>query len=168
MNGGWLLLGANLGDRKRNFEQAVKGLSNLSLKIIEQSSVFESEPWGLQDQPWFWNMVLEIQTSFNPKELLAHCLQLEAKMGRVRKQKWGERLIDIDILYFDNLTLKETGLEIPHPGIPERKFTLMPLVEKWPDKIHPTLHKTQAELLFGLASTLVCKKIDVVLAHDMD
>jgi len=168
MNGSWLLLGTNLGDRKKNFEVALKLLVDNDLKIIEKSSIYESEPWGIADQPWFWNMVIQVETSLPVRELLAHCLHVETKMGRIRKEKWGERLIDIDILYFDGLMLKEPDLEIPHPGIQERKFTLMPLVEKWPELIHPILLKNQLGLLNELDSALVCRKTDVVLGHDID
>ena len=88
-----------------------------------------------------------------PIELLKACLTLEYNMGRIRKRKWGERLIDIDILYFRDLVLKATDLEIPHPGIPGRKFTLVPLVEKWAQLIHPVLKKNQLQLLTELNSS---------------
>lgn len=164
MEGIWLLLGTNLGDRKRNLEKALKLLREDDLEIIEHSSIYESEPWGIHDQPWFWNMVIKVKTALDPISLLKCCLAVEAKMGRVRTRKWGERLIDIDILYYEDQVINTPHLKIPHPGITERKFTLMPLAEKWPTQIHPTLKKSQSELLDVLDSSLVCRKTDVVLA----
>ena len=168
MSGRLLLLGTNLGDKKENFECALTFLNNKGINIIKKSGVYESEPWGIRDQPWFWNMVIEVDTEMQPKELLNACLEIEIKMGRVRKQKWGERLIDLDILYFDGQIVKEKDLKIPHPGIPERVFTLMPLAEKWPKLIHPILKKSQSEMLNNLSTTSICRKIDIVLGHDLD
>ena len=161
-------MGTNLGDRKTNLQEALKRLSKRKIYVTELSSVFESEPWGISDQPWFWNMVVEVQTGLHPLELLNQCLETEREMGRVRKQKWGERMIDIDILYFKDEIIKEVDLEIPHPGIPERKFTLMPLAEKWEKHIHPILRKNQCEMFMDLVSSLECRKTNVVLSCDAD
>ncbi len=168
MKGIWLLLGTNLGDRKANLEKAIYWLSQQDILVEEYSSIYESEPWGVTNQPWFWNIVLKIVTKKEPESLLASCLDVENKMGRVRKQKWGERLIDIDILYFNDQIINETNLQIPHPGIPERKFTLMPLIEIWPEIIHPVIKKNQSTLLTELNSSMECRKTDVVLNHDID
>jgi len=168
MSGRLLLLGTNLGDKKENFERALNLLNKKGINVIKPSSIYESEPWGITDQPWFWNMVIEVDTPMLPRALLSTCLEIEKKMGRIRKQKWGERLIDIDILYFDEQIIKEKDLEIPHPGIPERIFTLMPLAEKWPGLIHPFSKRSQREMLNNLSTTSVCRKIDVVLDHDLD
>ncbi|MCP4458494.1 MAG: 2-amino-4-hydroxy-6-hydroxymethyldihydropteridine diphosphokinase [Cytophagales bacterium] len=165
MSGRLLLLGTNLGDKRQNFERALDLLAKKGVGIIKQSSIYESEPWGIADQPWFWNMVIEVKTSLLPTELLKTCLKIENEMGRVRKQKWGERLIDIDILYFDDRVIKEPTLELPHPGIPDRIFTLLPLVEKWPELIHPIFKKSQKELLSELSTELECRKSDVVLGQ---
>lgn len=151
-----------------NLEQALMHLSERKIIATKMSSVYESEPWGIRDQPWFWNIVIEVNTVLRPSGLLAQCLEIENEMGRIRKQKWGERLIDIDILYFKDEVIQEDALEIPHPGIPDRNFTLIPLTEKWADVTHPTLKKNQTEMLKDLASALECRKTDVVLVYDAD
>ena len=163
MSGILLLLGTNLGDRKTNLEQAIKYLSKKGITTIKRSYVYESEPWGIYDQPWFWNVLIEVSTILEPSGLLSQCLEVESELGRVRKRKWGERLIDIDILYFKDDIVHEDSLEIPHPGIPERNFTLIPLIEKWAHVIHPILKKNQSEILANLTSSLKCRKTEVLL-----
>lgn len=164
MEGIWLLLGTNLGNRKKNLEKAFRLLSQGAVQLLEYSSVYESEPWGVDNQPWFWNVVIKVQTALEPAKLLTCCLEVENKMGRIRKQKWGERLVDIDILYYENQIINEPNLEIPHPRIQERKFVLIPLVEKGSDLIHPILEKSQSDLLSELESSLVCSKTHIVLS----
>ena len=154
--GKYLLLGSNLGDRLDNLQKAVDLLKESTIEIVRSSSIYESEPWGIREQPVFLNVVLEIETAFAPDQLLQICLSAENQMGRQRVRKWGERLIDIDILYYDGLILNHEDLKIPHLGIPERRFTLMPLTELTPDFKHPLLHKTQNELLDACPDELNC------------
>lgn len=147
MEGIFLLLGSNIGERDKVLKQAMLALENKGIVLIKKSSVYETAAWGITDQQAFLNQVLQIETSLKPKDLLKEILDVENKLGRVRKIKWGERLIDIDILYYHDVICKDSDLEIPHPGIPNRKFTLIPLVEICPHFIHPLKAISQKELL---------------------
>ena len=163
MNGIYLLLGSNIGNRLAYLKEAATLLSKENIIIIEESSIYETEPWGPKDQDWFLNVILEISTSYEPKELLEVVLKIESELGRVRKEKWGERCIDIDILYFKDEVVDDTNLSIPHLGIPNRKFTLMPLAEMCPLEKHPTLDKTQMELFAECTDPLDCILTDYKL-----
>lgn len=147
MEGIFLLLGSNLGNRVEVLNKAIEALENKGVAILNKSSVYETAAWGKEDQQAFLNQVLQVKTSMEAQELLKVILKIELELGRVRKVKWGERLIDIDILYFNDLVHKDKVLEIPHPGIPDRRFTLIPLVEINPNFIHPKLELSQKELL---------------------
>jgi len=114
---------------------------------VKASEVYESEPWGLKNQNFYLNQVIELKTSMSPKNLLKCCKSIENKMGRSRSIKWGERNIDIDILYFSEIILNEDNLTIPHPLIQERKFVLVPLNELSKNFIHPIFKKTNHEIL---------------------
>lgn len=161
-DGIYLLLGSNLGDRIDNLKQAIKYIWSFS-EIVKISSVYETAPWGVTDQPSFYNQVLEIKTATDPKSLLNEILKIEQLLGRVRKVKWGARIIDIDILYYGTQLINENDLIIPHPGITERRFTLEPLVEIAPDFIHPITGKTNLEMLELLDDQLSVKKLDAQL-----
>ncbi len=163
MNGIYLLMGSNIGNRLAYLKQAAELLSDKNLMIVEESSIYETEPWGPKNQDWFLNVVLEISTSMDADQLLQACLGVEQELGRVRKEKWGERSIDIDILYYHNQIIESTKLQIPHPGISERRFTLLPLVEMCPLETHPILDKTQMELLAECNDPLDCRLTDYVL-----
>ena len=163
MNGIYLLMGSNLGHRLDNLRTAAKLLSSSPIDIIEESSIYETEPWGPKNQGWFLNVLLEINTSKPPHKLLENLLNIENQLGRVRKEKWGERSIDIDILYYDAEIIETDHLTIPHPGIPERKFTLLPLVEVAPLEVHPTLNKNHVKLLAECSDPLDCKLTDYKL-----
>jgi len=142
-----ILLGTNLGDQESNLGKACELITNQIGPILNQSSVYKTAAWGITDQPDFLNQVIEIETSLIPQVLLEACLSIEDQMGRVRKQKWGERIIDIDILYFDDEIINSSHLTIPHPGIQDRRFTLVPLVEIAANYVHPILRKTHVALL---------------------
>ena len=157
MNGIYLLLGSNLADRLSNLRTAANLLQQEGVKILNESSVYETEPWGTSNQPWFLNVVLQVETLLSENELLGVCLKVEQEMGRVRDKKWGARLIDIDILYFNDSILKTENLAIPHPGIEERRFTLMPLCEIAPEETHPVLNQSQVILLSKCQDRLDCK-----------
>lgn len=154
--GKFLLLGSNLGDRLANLQKSIDLLRLADITILRSSAIYESEPWGIREQPVFYNCVVEIATTRSADELLQLCLSIEIKMGRERVRKWGERLIDIDILYFDQQILNHDELKLPHLGIPERRFTLVPLVEIAPNFIHPLFHKSQSELLEACPDQLNC------------
>ncbi|HEY9116256.1 MAG TPA: 2-amino-4-hydroxy-6-hydroxymethyldihydropteridine diphosphokinase [Roseivirga sp.] len=147
MSGIYLLLGSNIGKRFKNLERARELIVSNSITIRKESKIYETAAWGNEDQEAFLNQVIEVETGKSPQRLLKITQQIENEMGRVRYEKWGKRLIDIDILYFGDLVFAEDDLSLPHPGISDRRFTLVPLVEIAPDLVHPELKKTQTELL---------------------
>ncbi len=163
MKGIFLLLGSNLGDRLANLQQAQTILESSEMTVVDFSSVYESAPWGEPDQGWFLNLVLRVDTIHDPHQLLFNCLKAEKQMGRERTKRWGERIIDIDLLYYDNFTLESDDLILPHPGIALRRFTLMPMVEIAPLEFHPVLNLAQKELLEICPDKLECRLTDLKL-----
>jgi 2-amino-4-hydroxy-6-hydroxymethyldihydropteridine diphosphokinase len=143
-------LGTNLGNREFNLKTAKNLLSESIGEVISASKIIETPAWGIENQPDFLNQVLEIKTSLFPFELLEKVLGIEEKMGRIRKIKWGERNIDIDILFIENLVLHSESLTVPHPFLHLRKFVLEPLTEISPNFQHPILKKKTYELLHSL------------------
>ena len=144
---GYLGFGANLGDRKENLAQAINVLnSRPDLAVLRTSGIYETEPWGLTDQPKFLNMVAEIATSISPGELLVRVKKLEKEMGREDGPRLGPRLIDIDILLLEDLVMDEPELIIPHASLHLRAFVLVPLAELAPDSVHPVLGVTIGDL----------------------
>lgn len=143
----FLLLGSNLGERLLILQSA-SGMVEERVGIIRTaSSIYETAPWGVLDQPVFLNQILEVQTELMPEELLRIILEIEHELGRIRYERWGARVIDIDILYFNDLVQDSARLTLPHPRLHERRFTLIPLTEIAPDFLHPLLQKTSLELL---------------------
>jgi 2-amino-4-hydroxy-6-hydroxymethyldihydropteridine diphosphokinase len=143
----FLLLGTNLGDRDGNLGQARQKVIDEAGKITGFSSIYKTAAWGNVDQPDFYNQVIEIETRLDPHQLLEKLLEIEKNMGRVRGEKWGPRMIDLDILFFDQQVINAPFLIVPHPGIPNRKFTLVPLEELTPAFQHPVSGKTVRTLL---------------------
>ncbi|MCK4325922.1 2-amino-4-hydroxy-6-hydroxymethyldihydropteridine diphosphokinase [bacterium] len=140
-------LGSNLGDRRGNIKEAIDSLRAVdSIEVKKISSVYETEPEGLKDQPHFLNCALEVETKLSPGELLAGLKAIEGQMGRSRGKRWGPRIIDLDILLYGDLVMKEADLEIPHPLLPERLFVLSPLCEIAPEIIHPALGRSIRDL----------------------
>jgi 2-amino-4-hydroxy-6-hydroxymethyldihydropteridine diphosphokinase len=129
----YLGLGSNLGDRGGYLARARSELEARGARILRESTVHETEPFGVLDQPLFLNQVLEIEWLSSPRELLAATQAVEVAVGRRETYRWGPREIDVDILLFDDLTVREEGLTIPHPGIGEREFVRAPLRELRPD-----------------------------------
>jgi 2-amino-4-hydroxy-6-hydroxymethyldihydropteridine diphosphokinase len=142
----YLSLGSNLGDREANLRTAIARLGELG-EVKKVSSFYETEPVELTEQPWFLNCAVELATERTPGELLEGMLAIEQAMGRERIQPKGPRLIDLDILLFDDVTVKSPGLVIPHPAMSERRFVLEPLAEIAPQARHTELKKTISELL---------------------
>ncbi len=147
MNITFLQTGTNLGDRLINLEQANDSIEKRVGKIVATSSVYETEAWGVTDQPLFLNQVLKIETRLTAQEVLEIVLNIELEMGRIRIQKWAERLIDIDVLFYNNEIINEENLIVPHPRIQERNFVLKPLIEIVSSLVHPIFNKTMAALL---------------------
>ncbi len=143
----WLLIGGNMGHRKENLRNATLLISEYCGEVIRASSLYETAAWGKEDQPAFLNQALEVCTSLHSRALLSEILSIENRLGRSRTEKYGPRLIDIDILFFDDDIIKEPGLDIPHPRIQERRFVLVPLAEIAAGKIHPVLKQPVSRLL---------------------
>jgi 2-amino-4-hydroxy-6-hydroxymethyldihydropteridine diphosphokinase len=155
----YILLGTNLGDRGGNLSNAIGYLEDdYPIEIVERSSVYVTEAWGITDQPAFYNQVLHIQTNMTPENLLAACLDTEKKIGRVRYEHWGPRLIDIDVLFYGSQVIKSKNITIPHPHLHERNFTLEPLAAICPDFFHPVLKKDIQTLLKESPDTLKATK----------
>lgn len=142
----YLALGSNLGNRLANLKQAVAALSP-QMELKAKSHVYETPPWGYQNQPKFLNQVIQVSTYLEPEPLLKHLKRLEVTLGRKASFRNGPRLIDIDILFYDNLVLDTPSLVIPHPRLHERGFVLLPLADIAPDFIHPVQKKSVRELL---------------------
>lgn len=140
-------IGSNLGNRKENCLSALTALSNHDILIKKQSSLNETEPWGVKGQPEFINMAVKVETDKTPGELLNLFKEIEKDMGRQETYKWGPRIIDLDILLYDSLVVEEPDLKIPHPLMHMREFVLTPLAEIAPEVVHPILKKTVKSLL---------------------
>lgn len=147
MNEVYLQLGSNIGDRLDNLDQSIKIITERIGNVLEKSSVYESTPWGVENQRNFLNQVIFVKSNFDPYTILDLVLQIEKDMGRIRIEKWGERIIDIDILFIDDLIIESENLCIPHEFIAKRKFVLQPMCEIAPVFIHPKLNKTISQLL---------------------
>ena len=143
----FLLLGSNMGDRFTNLSSARNLLKSDDIELLESSKIYETSAWGKEDQSSFYNQALSINTKLSPLELLERCIKIESKLGRVRTDKWGPRIIDIDIAYYENLIIELDELSIPQKLIEQRKFALVALTEIAPNKIHPILCKSNSSLL---------------------
>lgn len=143
----FLGLGSNLGDRQRFLQQAVNGVRQVpELRLVRTSGVYESDPFGRGDQPPFLNACVEITTGLTPPELLSRLKDLESRLGRSSRERWGPREIDIDILAYDGLVHVDDRVTVPHPGLEQRRFVLVPLREIAPDLVHPVNGMTVEEL----------------------
>ena len=159
MNKVFLLIGGNMGDRLQNLHQAIALLSAACGPVIQQSAVYETAAWGKTDQAAFLNQALVLTTSLTPQELITTILSVEEKMGRLRMEKNGPRVIDIDIIFYNEVVMHEPHLTIPHPQLQNRRFVLVPLNEIAPGYVHPVLHKTVKELLAECEDTLDVEKL---------
>jgi len=159
-NSAIVLLGSNLGNKSLFLEIALNKIVGRIGIIDNISSLYESTAWGIEDQPSFINQVVCIKTNFSAQATLDYLLQLEIEMGRIRSQKWGPRIIDLDLLYFNNEIITNESCTIPHPAIAERKFTLVPLVEVIPNFVHPITQLNQKELL------ALCIDKGIVFKHE--
>jgi 2-amino-4-hydroxy-6-hydroxymethyldihydropteridine diphosphokinase len=158
MNKVYLSLGSNEGNRQQWLERAIEAVELQCGKIMKRSAVYETAAWGIEDQPGFLNMVLEVSTTLTPPELLAAIQIIETELGRQRTVKWGQRTLDIDILLFNEEIIHDDYLSIPHPYMHERRFTLQPLSEIAPDLVHPVLKRTIDALLKDCPDPLEARK----------
>lgn len=158
MNKAYLLTGTNLDDRLKNITKAAELISEQCGSINKKSAVYETAAWGKTDQPSFLNQAIELFTSLNAKQLIRRLLKIEKQMGRIRNEKFGPRIIDIDILLFNDEQYQLQFLKIPHPELQNRRFALMPLVEIAPDMTHPILKKNMNTLLKDCPDQLEVKK----------
>lgn len=139
----YLSLGSNMGDKRENLLEAIKRVGELeNTEVVKSSTILETEPFGYIEQDNFLNACLEVKTLLTPQEFLSSILKIELDMGRVREIKWGPRVIDIDILFYDAEIIQEDNLAVPHPWICEREFVLEPLSEIAPNYVHPLERKT--------------------------
>ena len=158
MNRAYLLIGGNMGNRQGFLAAAREEMEACGCRILQQSSLYETAAWGLEDQSPFLNQALEIETAFGAFKLLKKLLQIEKKIGRLRKEKYGPRTIDIDVLFFNNDIVTDDFLTIPHPQLQNRRFVLVPLNEIAASYVHPVFRKTVAELLAACPDPLAVQK----------
>ena len=142
----YIALGTNLGNRLANLRAAIAAFAP-EIVVTAESHVYETPPWGYEDQPAFLNMVVKAETGLGPESLLKNLKQLEVELGREQNFRWGPRLIDLDILFYDNMVIDTPPLVIPHPRLHERAFVLVPLADVAPDLIHPIFQKSVSQLL---------------------
>tara|TARA_B100000809_G_C15133968_1_gene529747 strand:+ start:2847 stop:3350 length:504 start_codon:yes stop_codon:yes gene_type:complete len=154
-----LSLGGNIGDVKEVFMDAISHLKKRIGTINMSSSLYSTKAWGVEAQPDFLNQVVVIETELSPFKVLVHCLAIELELGRIRKEKWHERVIDIDVLFFNDEIIDSEDLILPHPYIQDRNFILYPLAEILPNYIHPTYKKTLNELKNSCKDELAVVKI---------
>lgn len=148
-------LGSNLGDRAAHLLLGLSALSRLpKTHLLRLSPVYETDPVG-PPQPPYLNMVAELETELSPKGLLAEMLRVEKALGRERRERWGPRTLDLDLLLYGDLVLEEAGLSVPHPRLHERAFVLVPLLDLLPEGRHPLLAQSFAELLASLDASSV-------------
>jgi 2-amino-4-hydroxy-6-hydroxymethyldihydropteridine diphosphokinase len=161
MEGIYLLLGGNIGDRLFYLQSAKKKVEIEVGRILQKSSIYETAPWGVPDQPDFLNQVIEIETELSPIELLEKILAIEIDLGRERHHKWYARTIDIDILLYADQVIHSQGFDVPHLRLPLRRFGLIPLAEIAPTFVHPKLNKTISQLLADCEDKLEVKKYEI-------
>ena len=148
----YIALGSNLGERKQNILAALNYMEQSGLKVLAVSSLLETEPYGVTDQPCFINAVVKIETELAAHDLLRLLLAIELKMGRVRKRHWGERNIDLDLILYGDKIMKDKDLIVPHPDMQNRLFVLSPLAEIAGDVVHPVFKITISAMLNNLMS----------------
>lgn len=156
----FLLLGTNQGDRKKNLTFARNAIEVSVGVIVKASSIYQTAAWGKTDQPDFLNQALEVETDLPAEKVLAEILSIEKTMGRKREEKWGERIMDIDILLYESQIVDSPQLIVPHPELPNRRFALEPLTEIAGDVVHPVLKLKIREVLEKCLDPLEVHRID--------
>jgi 2-amino-4-hydroxy-6-hydroxymethyldihydropteridine diphosphokinase len=155
----FLLLGSNLGDRHLFLKQAIERIEKEIAPALKASSVYETQSWGKTDAPDYLNQVVMLQTDLSAQIILQKILNIEHILGRSRREKWGSRTIDIDILFYGDAIINEPGLQIPHPELHKRRFTLAPLAEIAPRLVHPVLKNNILHIKNQLKDNLIVKKL---------
>jgi 2-amino-4-hydroxy-6-hydroxymethyldihydropteridine diphosphokinase len=151
-------LGSNLGDREANIRQALQFLEQLpETTIVRGSSLYDTEPVGVPDQPNFLNGVVQIETHLAPRQLLWNLMLIERRLGRVRTQQWGPRVIDLDLLLYGEEVVDEDDLQVPHPHMTQRSFVMVPMVEIDPLLVHPVTNQTMLSILQRLGADPLVK-----------
>ena len=156
----YLALGSNIGNRQENLQKAIAILERPSIVIVRRSSIYETAPLLLEDQPWFLNQVIEVKTSLFPRQLLHLAQDVERQLGRKRTVLNGPRVIDVDVLLYGRTVMSTEELTIPHPRMTERRFVLEPLAEIAIEVRHPVLKKTVRELLDALPPGQGVRKLE--------
>ncbi len=159
MHSVFLLLGSNLGDRHLFLQQGIAYIESDIARVLKASSVYETQSWGKTDAPDYLNQVVNLQTDLPAQIVLQKILNIENILGRRRAEKWGSRIIDIDILFYGDAIINENGLQIPHPELHKRRFTLEPLAEIAPGFVHPVLNKNILQIKNELKDNLLIKKL---------
>lgn len=159
----FLLLGSNIGNKKDVIITAIRQINSNAGYVVQTSALYETAPWGIEEQDLFLNAVIEIDTQLPPTRLLSTLLEIEKQLGRTRLvPKFGPRVIDIDIILYRDEVVNDDDLTIPHPAMSQRRFTLVPLAEIAPELTHPVLHKSIAQLLEECPDELAVYPIDTL------
>jgi len=160
MNTIFFSIGSNIGNRRENINQAIMLLEGKVGYIQKVSSFYETQPWGLETQNDFYNIVLKLSTKLDIEEVFVKIMDIEKKMKRESRKKWESRIIDIDVLFFNNDIINKVGIQVPHPWLHLRKFVLAPLAEIDADFVHPVLNKSVLEILNTCPDKLDVKIIE--------
>lgn len=152
-NGIYLLLGSNLGDRKKNIATGIASIKKEIGEIVKSSSLYETQPWGETPTETFYNQMIMVKSMASPENLLVKILKIETSMGRIRDKKWENRIIDIDIIFYRSEIFNSENLTIPHPQFIHRNFAILPMLELAPDFVHPILKLSIDEIYLNSTDT---------------